>query len=142
MMVSRLFIVVASVALMPLAVVHAGDVTVRVLNVKGSRGVVRAAICTREIFLKPACEFGASVPAHPGVVVLTVHNVPPGVYAAVAHHDADGNGVIERNLLGIPTEGIGFSRDAPMNFGPPHFDAASFEVGDALVTINITLKFE
>lgn len=138
----RLLIAAVLATLIPLAAAQAGDVTVRVLNVKGSRGVVRAAVCTREIFLKPSCEFGASVPAHPGVVVLTVHDVSPGIYAVTAHHDANNNGVVDQNLLGIPTEGIGFSRDAPINFGPPHFDAAAFKVGDALVTIDITLKFE
>ena len=132
---------VAVIALAPLAA-QAADVVVRVLNVRDSRGVVRAALCLRETFLKPACGFGAIVPAHPGIVVLTLHDVPPGIYAVMAHHDANANGRIERNLFGVPTEGIGFSRDAPMHFGPPLWTDAAFAVGDALVTIDLTLKFE
>lgn len=120
----------------------AADVVVRVLNVKGSEGVVRAAVCVRENFLKPSCAFGAIEPAHPGMVVLTLHDVPPGQYAVEAHHDNNNDGKVDRNLLGIPTEGIGFSRDAPISFGPPQWDDAVFAVNDALVTINITLKFE
>lgn len=52
----------------------------------------------------------------------------PGRWAAAVVHDEDGNGELDTNLVGIPTEGFGFSNGAKARFGPPSFDAASFEL--------------
>ena len=41
----------------------------------------------------------------------------PGVYAAQAFHDENMNDKVDRNVLGLPTVGIGFSNDAPFRFG-------------------------
>ena len=39
-----------------------------------------------------------------------VPNVPPGTYAAQAFHDEDDNGKLDRTLLGLPKEAMGFSK--------------------------------
>ena len=41
----------------------------------------------------------------------------PGDYAAAAFHDADGNGELRTNILGIPIEGHGFSNGARGCYG-------------------------
>ena len=65
----------------------------------------------------------------------------PGSYAVSVIHDANGNGDIDLNAFGIPTEGWGFSNDARATFGPPSFDAAAVHVGaDAPARIEITLN--
>ncbi len=46
--------------------------------------------------------------------------------AFAALHDEDGDGELGRDLIGLPTEGYGFSNDARDPFGPPSFAAASF----------------
>ena len=51
-----------------------------------------------------------------------------GVYAVAVFHDEDGDGQMD-SVLGIPTEGFGFSNNAkPGMFGPPSFEEASFRV--------------
>lgn len=119
----------------------AADVQVRVLNVADAAGSVRVAVCVADQWLKPSCARGARAPAHPGVVAITVHDVPPGTYGVLAHHDRNDDGQVNRNLLGMPTEGIGFSRDAPMRFGPPHFEDAALQVGSGAVMADVTLRF-
>ncbi|MEP7049616.1 MAG: DUF2141 domain-containing protein [Pseudomonadota bacterium] len=52
--------------------------------------------------------------------------VDAGVYAIVAFHDENGNGSIDKNFLGIPTESWCTSRNASAVFGPPSFDSAKF----------------
>ena len=55
----------------------------------------------------------------------TIDNVPAGEYALRVYHDANGNGSIDKNFIGIPTEPIGFSnRYAPK--APPSFSRAAF----------------
>ncbi len=55
-------------------------------------------------------------------------SVQPGRYAVALFHDENGNGRMDKMLM-VPREGYGFSRDAPIQFGPPKFGAASFQVG-------------
>jgi uncharacterized protein (DUF2141 family) len=52
--------------------------------------------------------------------------VPPGAYAVAVVHDEKGTGKLERNIVGIPTNGVGVSNDAPAHFGPPSFANARF----------------
>lgn len=61
-------------------------------------------------------------------MTVRVAGVPPGNYAVQAWHHENDNGRIDRDLLGIPTEGIGFSRNAPIRLGAPSFEDAAFTV--------------
>ena len=60
---------------------------------------------------------------------IALGDLAPGRYALFAMHDANGNGDLDRNLLGIPTESYGFSNGAAGTVGPPSFDAAAVQVG-------------
>jgi uncharacterized protein (DUF2141 family) len=73
--------------------------------------------------------------------VVSFGDLAPGSYAVSVIHDVNLNGDIDMNMLGIPTEGWGFSNDARGTLGPPSFDAAAVQVGaDAQTRIDITLN--
>lgn len=116
----------------------AATVEVRVTAVAGGKGTVKVAVCDRERFLKQ-CAYSASAPARDGENVILVPNVPKGTWAVLAYQDENGNGALDRNLLGIPKENYGFSRDAASKFGPPGFDDAAIEVGDEPAVAKIRL---
>lgn len=118
-------------SLLPLAAT-AAEVTVRVTGVADAKGKVSVAVCDRERFLKQ-CAFSGSVPAHAGETVVVVRGVPAGRWAVLAYHDANANGELDRNLLGIPSEDYGFSHAARGKFGPPSFDDAAIDIGEAAV---------
>jgi uncharacterized protein (DUF2141 family) len=119
----------ACLALLVLAgAAQAATVRVTVTGVRNARGHVLVALCTRETFLQPHCAYQGRAAAQAGAVTIVIDGVPAGVYAAQAFHDEDDNGRLERSFLGMPEEGMGFSRDAKMRFGPPAFDAASVTV--------------
>jgi uncharacterized protein (DUF2141 family) len=118
----------------------AGTVEVAVSGVRSDTGDVLIAICDRATFLQPRCAYWGRTPAKTGTVVIKVTGVPPGTYAAQAFQDENGNGKVDRSLLGIPTEGIGFSRDARMRFGPPNFDDAAFTLTDD-AKLALTLRY-
>ena len=71
---------------------------------------------------------------------LCKFEVPAGSYAIVAMHDENGNGKLDTNLFGMPTEGYGASRGAQGPFGPK-FDDARFDYRGGSMTIPITLKY-
>jgi uncharacterized protein (DUF2141 family) len=73
-------------------------------------------------------------------VTRVCFNLPePEVYALAVYHDANGNRDFDRNRVGLPVEGFGFSNDAPTRFGLPSFDAARFSAraGDTLLRVRM-----
>lgn len=78
-------------------------------------------------------------PARPGNLVLSIPNLKPGTYALAVFHDENGNGVLDTNFLGIPTESYGFSNDARGRFGPPDFSACSFSLRNHRM-VQLTIK--
>ncbi len=131
----------AGLALLLSAHAHAATVLVTVSNVRNDHGQVLVAICTKADFLRPHCPWRGRSPAAAGAVLVRVDNVPPGIYAAEAFHDENADGVLDRNILGLPKEAMGFSNDAPMHLGPPHFDAAAFRVGQTDAAIRFALRY-
>jgi acyl-CoA reductase-like NAD-dependent aldehyde dehydrogenase/uncharacterized protein (DUF2141 family) len=80
------------------------------------------------------------VPISDGAQRLRVEaDLPPGIYAASVYEDLNGNGKLDHNLVGIPTEPIGVSGDSSRLFGPPRFDDCSFRLRDTGQTIIIVL---
>jgi uncharacterized protein (DUF2141 family) len=73
--------------------------------------------------------------AKKGAVVLT--NLDPGQYAIILFHDENGNGKLDTNALGVPTEPYGFSNNVRGFLGPPDFQDAIMQVktGDKAVRI-------
>lgn len=62
----------------------------------------------------------------------------PGDYAVSLIHDENGNGKLDTNFLGIPTEGVGFSKNPKLSFGPPTYVASRFDVtGDTVEPIRM-----
>ena len=116
----------------------AATIDVHVTNTAGGKGNVNVAVCDRERFLKQ-CAYTASVPARAGETVVTIDGVPAGTWAVLAYQDANANGELDRNLIGIPSENYGFSRDARGRFGPPSFDDAAVPIRDDGATATVRL---
>ena len=79
----------------------------------------------------PNCRKGQKVhmlaaPAAPEVR-LAVNGLTPGAYAVSVIHDENGNRRLDKSLIGIPTEGVGFSHNPRVTFGPPSFTKARFD---------------
>jgi uncharacterized protein (DUF2141 family) len=67
-------------------------------------------------------------------------HVPYGEYAIKLFHDEDGDGEIDTNFLGVPTESYGFSNNAKALFGPPTFEKAKFTVSSDTVRVEIDVE--
>jgi uncharacterized protein (DUF2141 family) len=128
------------IALAASSIGHAANVTVTVKNVANNSGVVRAAICDKNNFLK-VCNYKASEKSAREYVVLTFKDVPAGHYALNAYHDENDNNRMDRNLFGMPSEGYAFSRDAKGRSGPPQFEDAAFDVSDDGNDLSVTLNY-
>jgi uncharacterized protein (DUF2141 family) len=106
------------------------DVSADVTGLRSAKGQVMACLTTRADAF-PDC---AKDPAARKLTVpatsahrLDFGMVPDGDYAISLIHDENGNGKLDTRLM-MPREGFGFSRDAPVSFGPPRFAKAAFPV--------------
>jgi uncharacterized protein (DUF2141 family) len=125
----------------PLSGALAADLEVTLEDVATSSGHVLVAVCTPETFLRRGCPYTGRAPAASGEAQVVVRGIDPGVYAVQAFHDQNDNLDLDRNILGLPKEGMGFSNDAPMRFGPPSFDDAAIEIGAAGAATRLRLRY-
>lgn len=82
----------------------------------------------------------AIVPAVIPETIVVMKDVPPGVYGVKCYQDANRNGKIDRNFLGIPLERYGFSRDARPVLSEPEFNRTKFTVAPGENAIAIHLQ--
>jgi uncharacterized protein (DUF2141 family) len=106
----------------------AANLTIRVENVLPSGGVLRLGLYDAARYpddnSRPIAS--ADVPAVAGETVITLHNIPPGVYAIQTFQDVNANDRMDTSWLGLPLEPFGFSRDATPFLSKPSFDEVKF----------------
>jgi uncharacterized protein (DUF2141 family) len=129
-------------ALLP-AAASAGELTITISDIKNDTGFVLAAVYESEAsFLKPPlARMSVKFKAVLGKVTFALPDLPPGKYAIAAFHDENDNGKLDRNALGVPTEGFGFSNDARGTGGPPSFAAAAVTFDGADKALKIALDY-
>jgi uncharacterized protein (DUF2141 family) len=74
-----------------------------------------------------------------GVALVTLTDFHPGEYAFVAYYDRNGDGKLNRNVLGRPKEPFIFSNDIRPKLRKPTFAEAKVVVGPGEVVV-LTLK--
>lgn len=122
--------------------VAAADLTVTIEGTRSTEGSVMLALYnSAEAFPSSEQRMQAQmIPAsQPGSLSAVFRGVPAGRYALAVFHDTNGNGKLDRNLFGLPTEPYGFSNNAMGVASAPSFDKAAVEVG-ADLAITITLR--
>lgn len=68
--------------------------------------------------------------------------VAPGTYAVSVMHDENDNRILDKNILGIPTEGYGASNNKTHALSPPTWDESKFVVeGGKSVGLAIGLRY-
>lgn len=68
-------------------------------------------------------------------------SLSPGRYAVSIVHDANNNGKLDTNFMGIPKEGYGVSNNAINSFGPPRFDESSFVISSGRLLTEIKVHY-
>jgi uncharacterized protein (DUF2141 family) len=84
---------------------------------------------------------GAALSARSGVRQASFRDLEPGRYAIIVFHDENADGRLDKNFLGIPLEGYGFSNEARGLLGPPGFGDAAFSVGEGATVVRIEMRY-
>jgi len=105
-------------------------VLIEVSGFKNTRGTLNCRLFTK----------AADFPDGEGIVTLRVpitgpntscsfSNVEPGTYAIAVVHDENGNGKLDKNFVGVPSEGYGVSNNKTYALSAPKWDESTFTLG-------------
>jgi len=144
-MTTEPLIALATSMLLATPIAAAGaELNVTIKNVRNAAGMVYVAVYDSDsTFLKiERARAQMRAPAAKGEVVFTIRDLPPGRYAVTAYHDENNNGKLDKNWMGVPTEGYGFSNDVKAGLGPPKFNQAAFAFDkDSEKAVSFSLKY-
>ena len=116
----------------------ASTITVHVTGFNVEAGSIMVALTDKAGYESGNAVRGAMAVVDSDIVTLTFENIPTGTYALRMYHDADGNGELNANAFGIPTEPFAFSNNAKGVMGPASWEDAQFTHGPDGTTQNIS----
>lgn len=124
----------------PSSVIH-----MKILNIKNNTGTIACALFeSPEGFPKEFLHFATNIiinKARESQTSCYFADIPPGIYAMVVIHDENMNGKLDTNLMGVPTEGYGFSNKAKALLSAPSFSDASFQYDGQNIDMMMSLNY-
>ena len=118
---------------------HAGKLTVKVTGLHNTDG--NLLIHVRSDANTVVATRTVEIDAKTMTAQTTFEDLPEGVYGVSAIHDANKNGQLDFDSVGMPLEGYGHSNNPEKREGPPNFDETTFTLGKADVTTAIQLIY-
>lgn len=80
-------------------------------------------------------------PATAGTTRTCIFLPAPGIYALAIYHDENANQSFDRNAIGLPAEGYGFSNNPATLAGLPSFRSVRLAVPRSGMTTRIRMKY-
>ncbi|MDO8368257.1 MAG: DUF2141 domain-containing protein [Saprospiraceae bacterium] len=112
-------------------------------NIQEAKGSLYVAVYDRsDAFLKVDQVYSKKIVpiGQTGLLKVSLGKLPPGDYALSCFHDLNGNGQLDTNWAGIPTEPYGFSNNARPKFRAPKWAEAAFEMNGSGGLISVRLE--
>ncbi len=109
----------------------AAELVVSVTNIRAATGSIGCLLFNAEQGFPgdPAAAVARlALPASGAAVTCRFAGIAPGTYAVGVSHDANGNGRIDTNMFGIPTEDWGVSNNIRPGMRAPRFDESALQV--------------
>lgn len=116
------------------------NLTVNVTNLKANKGTLEIGLFNKEAgFLKSGNQYILKkVKVMGNSMKYTFSNLPSGNYAVAVYQDENADNKCNTNLLGIPTEGYGFSNNFRPKLSAPKFNQTKIPLfGDRNITIQL-----
>ena len=118
---------------------------IRIKNVSSCQGTVMLAIYDNErhfthieqAVVKEAINLATADCAS---TILYRVGIPHGQYAVIVYHDANNNGILDKNWLGTPTEAWGVSNNVRPFLREPKFRECAFDCSASRTSITIDIQ--
>lgn len=108
-------------------------------NIRHTSGqVMQIAIDKKSNFLKDGTPFRYTMVEVKNNKLSETFILPAGEYAVSIYHDINGNGKMDKNIFGAPSEPYGFSKNYKPTFRAPKFDEVKINLNTDR-KINISL---
>ncbi len=110
---------------------QAKSIEINIPNIKSDKGEILIALFNKSDGFPENANNAfqtAKMKAKKGLQIMTLHNISDGRYALAVFHDENGDGKMNKNMLGIPKEGYGVSNNVKNLMSAPTFKEASFVV--------------
>lgn len=119
-----------------------GKISIDISNARNNKGICRVCLFnSEESFKQEKALRCVSVGLKDKKTSAVFADVPPGTYAIFVLHDANNNNRMDKNFLGIPSEGYGASRNNLPFAAAPSFNGNKFSVGaQSSVSLAIRLR--
>lgn len=120
-------------------------INVVVEGLRGGNGLVAVTLYadnSRKFLAKGGAMYVGRVDATAPTTRMCIHVPRTGVYAIAVYHDENANRKIDRGgMLGIPTEGFGFSNNPPTIASLPSFRSVRINIPRSGLTTHVRLKY-
>ena len=114
------------------------NLTVSVSGLKNNTGIVKVGLYNSEgTFLKTTYKSITSEIKNNSATVTFV-GIPKGEYGISTYQDENSNGILDKNIMGIPSEDFACSNNAKGFMGPPTYEDTKFNINKDL---KIDIKF-
>ena len=119
----------------------AADLRVNVTGIRAQTGTISMLVVDSDAAWngKGAPITGRHAKVSSDTLEVVFADLAPGKYAIRLMHDENDNGKLDTNMVGMPTEGYGFSNN-PRVRRAAHFDEAVFEVAADGTAITIEMR--
>ena len=122
-----------------------GVLTIKVTGVRNAKGKIGVALFQGEAGFpdgsKALRKQQAEIDGRSQSAEVVFRDLPPGIYAISVLHDENMNGKLDKNFLGIPQEGYGFSNNPGKKMRAANFDEAKFSLNAPEQTIEVKLIY-
>ena len=116
-------------------------IQLEITGIKNNTGFIQVAVFKSDSdFDKEIFSYIIAVPASSEVQV-SIPNLEAGKYAIAVYHDENKNQKLDKNFVGIPKEGYGFSNNAVGKLDPPKFSETSFSLDSQLKKLSIRMVY-
>jgi len=120
-----------------------GEILIRVQGIGVPEGKIRLALFQdrSEFPHTESAMIGRVLPAQERELRCTIQGVAYGTYAIAVFHDINGNGRLDRNPFGLPTEPYAFSNNPSIKRRAPRFRDAAFRLVKPSFNLRIELRY-
>lgn len=117
---------------------------VKIDGVRNGKGLIAVTLYpdnSGKFLAKHGSIYVGRVAAQSGTVRTCIFVPKPGVYGVAVYHDENASQKFDRNGLGLPAEGYGFSNNPSTIGGLPSFRSVRLNVPKSGLTTQITMKY-
>lgn len=117
-------------------------ITLEVNNIRSNQGMIWVGIydSPANFLIKEKAIVKGYHIQEPGLMRITLPDLPNGTYALAVFHDVNNNGVMDQNILGVPTEPYAFSGQIKSRWRLPRFREVTHTFSRTNRSLSLTLK--